>query len=289
MNQKFFVGIGAQKAGTSWLGQYFSHHPEVGFSPLKELHYFDSVYRRDLVNDRFDKLMLNKLRQLTLEIADDFADYGRIQLLRCISLRLEMFHDSQRYKDYFNFITNRSHKAFGEITPSYSLLNEDGFKAIRNLYPDARFIFILRDPVERYWSQIRFHESLVGKENFSAQDQVLAMLSNPWFSLRTDYERTLKVLYRVVPPEDVCIIFFEKLMDHHLHRNELAKITSFLEISPIEGDLSVKINAGATLELDVESRQSIASHFAHVYDYIAEHFASELPETWRKTIASHLH
>ena len=36
-----FVGIGAQKAGTNWLAKYLTSHPQVCFSPIKELHYFD--------------------------------------------------------------------------------------------------------------------------------------------------------------------------------------------------------------------------------------------------------
>ena len=36
------VGIGAQKAGTTWLARYLEHHPEAYVSPIKELHYFDA-------------------------------------------------------------------------------------------------------------------------------------------------------------------------------------------------------------------------------------------------------
>ena len=46
-NENFFVGIGAQKAATSWLVDYLKGHPQVGFSPIKELHYFDAEYCPD--------------------------------------------------------------------------------------------------------------------------------------------------------------------------------------------------------------------------------------------------
>ena len=39
----FFVCIGAQKAGTTWLARILSSHPELFMSPVKELHYFDHV------------------------------------------------------------------------------------------------------------------------------------------------------------------------------------------------------------------------------------------------------
>ena len=39
----FFVCIGAQKSGTTWLARILSSHPELFMSPVKELHYFDHV------------------------------------------------------------------------------------------------------------------------------------------------------------------------------------------------------------------------------------------------------
>ena len=36
-----FLGIGAQKAGTSWLAKNLEKHPEIYMSPHKEIHFFD--------------------------------------------------------------------------------------------------------------------------------------------------------------------------------------------------------------------------------------------------------
>ena len=36
-----FVGIGAQKAGTTWLGHNLQLHPEIWMPKIKELHYFN--------------------------------------------------------------------------------------------------------------------------------------------------------------------------------------------------------------------------------------------------------
>jgi hypothetical protein len=36
-----FLGIGAQKAGTTWLGRNLEAHPEVWMPRVKEVHYFD--------------------------------------------------------------------------------------------------------------------------------------------------------------------------------------------------------------------------------------------------------
>ena len=36
-----FIGIGAQKAGTTWLGHNLQLHPEIWMPGIKELHYFN--------------------------------------------------------------------------------------------------------------------------------------------------------------------------------------------------------------------------------------------------------
>ena len=39
-----FIGIGAQKAGTTWLARNLQAHPEIHM-PRKEVHYFDRKIR----------------------------------------------------------------------------------------------------------------------------------------------------------------------------------------------------------------------------------------------------
>lgn len=45
----------------------------------------------------------------------------------------------------------------GEITPAYALLPPEGVDHLLNLSPDVNILFLLRDPIERAWSQIRMH------------------------------------------------------------------------------------------------------------------------------------
>ena len=44
-------------------------------------------------------------------------------------------------------------KMIGEITPAYSTLGPDDVRRVHRLVPDARIIFMMRNPVERVWSQ----------------------------------------------------------------------------------------------------------------------------------------
>jgi len=48
MNLRYpdFLGIGAQKAGTTWLHLNLRRHPGVWLPPVKELQYFNEIYVR---------------------------------------------------------------------------------------------------------------------------------------------------------------------------------------------------------------------------------------------------
>ena len=46
-----FLGIGAQKAGTTWLHTMLNQHPNLSLPEAKELHYWDKQYPQALVQD----------------------------------------------------------------------------------------------------------------------------------------------------------------------------------------------------------------------------------------------
>lgn len=53
----FFVGIGAQRSGTTWISQFLRENPDVRFSPIKEICFFDSKYtdeRKNALLERYN-------------------------------------------------------------------------------------------------------------------------------------------------------------------------------------------------------------------------------------------
>lgn len=101
-----FIGLGAQKAGTSWVYACLYEHPEI-CAPVKELHFFS--------RSRFER--------------------GR-----------------GWYESYFKRCGEGKLK--GEFSTSY-LYSEETPHRIKAMYPDAKLIAILRNPVDRAFSQYR--------------------------------------------------------------------------------------------------------------------------------------
>lgn len=282
-NQNFFVGIGAQKAGTTWLGDYFNQHPQVGFSPIKELHYFDVVYRASLTS-HWNAILQSRLKEKIKQIkSSTFANHKLLEEIRALTLRLEMIYDENRYRDYFELLSKPEYKAIGEITPSYSLLNQEGFEAIDRLMPNTKFIFIMRDPADRYWSQLRYHETMFGSEKFQAKKNITKLLTHPGYQQRTDYKQTLNELFKVVNPQRVCILFYETLMNPEQHETELKRITDFLAIDYIPSQLHNKKNVSKSIDLDDNDKKSIVEAFKDVYEDIFLRYPSEVPSEWKKS------
>ena len=277
MSAQYFVGIGAQRTGTTWLANYFTQHPQVCFSAIKELHYFDAIYRPDLCGIYNKDHFYVQLQEIKAKIERNEATLQETLQYDCLLYRIEMADDPEKYREYFNSILTSEHRVFGEITPSYTLLNRDGFKAILNMFPAAKFILILRNPCDRYWSHLNLHDGRF--KDFSAMDKAIECLDNPQYFLRTDYKRTLSVIKSVVPADNILNLFFEHLFGSQTMGQELKKINSFLNIDDIVPDIK-PLNESKKNPLPVEYRKRIFQHFEFVYQFVSQLFPDQLPESW---------
>jgi GT2 family glycosyltransferase len=177
-----FLGIGAQKAGTTWLYENLRRHPGVFLAHPKELHYFD-----------------------------------------------ETFHRSLRF--YAQHFEPGRHQVKGEITPAYSILPMERIRFIRTVMPTVRLIFIIRNPIERAWSQAVME--LVTRKKRKLEDvtdsEFEAYLKSEPCTERSDYLTILSNWLRVFPPEQLYIGFFEDIVSHP--RKLLGEIFSHIGVS----------------------------------------------------------
>ncbi|HEY1613377.1 MAG TPA: sulfotransferase [Rhizomicrobium sp.] len=155
MKQRYpdFVGIGAQKAGTTWLHNNLGRVPQIWLPATKELHYFDSLYVKGGKNradtNRREKAA-KQLKNIREGAERTLVDKRRIELLR--ELRCDELTD-QWYGRVFSYAP--AEKLCGEITPGYSVLKRVGIEHLFRLSPNAKIILMMRDPIDRSWSQIR--------------------------------------------------------------------------------------------------------------------------------------
>lgn len=120
-----FIIIGAPKCGTTSLASYLGKHPEVYFSPWKEVNYFALAGRQ-----------LPEKGPASAEVLQAML-YSY-----CIT-------DFEVYRSLFNGVTDQ--KAVGEASVRY-LYYQEAAPRIRETLPDVRMVAILREPVSRLYS-----------------------------------------------------------------------------------------------------------------------------------------
>ena len=105
-------------------------------------------------------------------------------------------------------------KVSGEITPAYSILSKDYINLIRDYLPHTKIIFIVRNPVDRIWSQIRmmktsWRQNTTDSINFH---QLVSLFDSPAVELRSDYLRTYLNWTSAYGIENLLTLSFDELL-----------------------------------------------------------------------------
>lgn len=276
----FFLGIGVAKAGTSWLGDYFNKHPEVCFSPVKEIHYFDTIFLKFVSEIKLKRI--ENLKQIVNKI-DKTASTNTIFNLKQHIFLIEMFSNPLAYHNYFNWLKKKNETICGEITPEYSLLNNKGLKHMRDFLNSPKIILMLRNPVDRQWSQVRFHKKFI--PNLIFKEYFLKSFQLKRFAEWSNYHELLPKLFSVFKKEEVHIIFYEDLFDKEIQSSILKNLCKFLEISYIAPDFQKKINASTENELSSELRLIGINKLKPSYEFVYNHFGN-IPNSWTNDLKS---
>lgn len=279
-NKLFLVGVGAQKAGTTWLARYLGEHPEVYVSRLKELHYFDAVYPTPSRVD-VGKRMIRLAKEVSegLERNGSRVNIKMLDKLLTVIDRLQMQADPKNYP-YMRFFRERvkEESVFCDITPGYSLLDAVGYRAIIDMHPRVRFIFLMRDPIERYWSALRM--GVRKMKNFNPDQRFMDLLGDKDYFYRSDYKRTIEELEKVARPEQIKYVFYENLFTDET----AAAITSFIGVAPWPAKFDQIVNPGAKIPLAADKMAAAYEAYRHIYDFIFDKFGDAVPASWHATV-----
>jgi hypothetical protein len=166
-----FLGIGAEKAGTTWLADCLREHPEVFIPKKKEVYFFN----------RFDPHYL--------KVKNPKYGWG-----------------IGWYKEQFDERNGRG-KVKGELSPTY-LYCRAAAKRIKKYFPGVKLLVVLRDPVERAFSQY-------------IQDKRFGLVDNLTFGQAVEkydnyiekgfYFKHIKNYLEYFPKKNIKVIFLEDI------------------------------------------------------------------------------
>jgi len=149
-------------------------------------------------------------------------------------------YGSDWYEKQFDFSNNKqSH--IGEVDPSY-ILKREFMQRIRKYSSDAmKFIFILRKPLDRSYSQylmskLRGYESLSFNQAIKEENARLLndnnnfSLINHSYILRSNYFKYIQSFKTVFPDSDVLFLKFDDILQTDSRKKMLIRIIKFLEV-----------------------------------------------------------
>jgi hypothetical protein len=101
----------------------------------------------------------------------------------------------------------------GDITPAYSMLNDEIIQRIISYFPSLKVIFLARDPVERVWSQLSLAVRCNMIRPFDLNDvgEVTRNLLHPGVLLRSHPSKIVARWRRYVHPDLFRLYFFDDL------------------------------------------------------------------------------
>ena len=150
-----FIGIGAQKAGTTWLYDMLAQNPSIWLPPLKEVHYFDYLdappARRQKRAEHIEKVA-GRLERGKLDKGSEGDGAAKAAHLR--SLVGDHLLTPKWYASIFDYPDAKG-RVTGEITPAYLELDEKGMQTLTGMLPKTKFVLLVREPAARTMSQLK--------------------------------------------------------------------------------------------------------------------------------------
>ena len=257
-----FIGIGAQKAGTTWLARNLAPHPEIHM-PRKEVHYFDRKMRdrSNVVTRLFGKSKNDEQwRRQVRRIPSQVIKNPSLEELRWNYRYYLRPYDDRWYAQIFE---PKRGKVSGEITPAYSALDREKVAHVHGLMPDAKLIFFMRNPIERVWSQtvMSFDKAEKGSAESVAEKEIFKKIGRTSTSKLSNFLRTFENWGAFYPDERFFVGFLEDTA--YLPEDLLEGVYGFLNVDttfrPPQADKKVHSRSAATMP------SKVAVHLAHNY------------------------
>lgn len=280
-------GVGATKAGTSWLYRYLCDHPECALPDIKELHYFDRTAPHHLAKEltRLATVRADLLAKTLLAGKGKAAKLNaRIDEVEAwIAVMEKGGADDAAYLDFLGRGVTKDTRVIGDITPAYGMMDEAVLTKMAGLTGDSRFIMLLRDPLDRLWSNLRMMAGWKAKDGgdikLIAEDMLFGALAGLEEAVmrRSDYTGMITRLRKVIPAERLHFEFFEDLFS----QTAVDKICTFLGLTALPGKFGDVVHASPSASLSPaiarETREVLLPH----YDFVEAQFGS-LPDRWQQ-------
>lgn len=258
------ICFGMQRAGTRWLYDQLASHPDAWMPPVKEIGHFN--------NQCFKPS--NRLPR------SKYPPHGHEQLAPDESAAFfRAFTPERRAVDgdrwYLELFAAKKDRIAGDISPEYAALRDRSIRWAVRVCPDARYLILIRDPVERFWSAANLHVRTdhYAPEQLQSWPVLRDLLARPLHRRRCYPSRIWQRWSEVVPDGRAQFFFYDDIRDRPAVVRRA--IFDLLGLDPARTGLPPDFNrkAGqAKLPLPPAIRRELTNHFMPEYEACADLF-----------------
>ncbi|MEM8523431.1 MAG: sulfotransferase [Bacteroidota bacterium] len=181
-------------------------------------------------------------------------------------------------------------KLLGEKSPNYFHMPEKAIRFVKTLLPEVKLVVILRNPVERAWSQARmntsdFNQKELGKKNLLKL--VLQVASRGNFE-RTNYAKVLQKWLKSFDQEQLLLYYYDDLQnDSQQFLNRVCDDLKMPHFTPEE--LQKRVHVSKSLQMPAALRWFLTWRYRKIPKQLKQ-LDFKAPETWseQKTSISFL-
>lgn len=287
MQHRFIIGIGSQRAGSTLLHRLLGASTGAFMHPVKELHYFDTLYgyrSRDALKDY-------SMRQLSREInvIVSAKDYGFINdRYRCYLRTNKLLWSSDIEEvDYLDLFRPNLRRAslLGETTPEYMLLSDDDVEKMQRVVgSDAAIVLLCRNPVSRVLSAMKLVNSYnnLSMSSEEADEWLHRMLDEetPWLKAQDGYNSYREVIRRYSARfKHFAAISYDQLIGAPgATANRLSACLGIaIDAERFEAESTNVMNdLGEDFVVSDRARQRIAERYRDSSDFLGEYFKTDI-------------
>jgi hypothetical protein len=252
--------------------------------PHKELHYFGTASWHPLAllalspkpQNRHWRLLLDeRLRALWKGEAPQYLNWY---------FRYIFFPRSDAW--YSSLFRPADGQLSGEISPEYARLPEQTVRRIHAMLPELKIIYLLRDPIERAWSQAAKYFSARGSGGLdeAPREEVQRFLARPGTLRHSSYASNLEVWERYFPRHQIFVGFYDQLVEDP--GSLLVDIYRFLGLEDSEELIPEAVrarhNARSYTAVNPEFSRTLAPRLKAEIERIHERFGNRYTEAWRE-------
>ncbi|SDJ05289.1 hypothetical protein [Salipiger marinus] len=284
----FLLGLGAQKAGSTWAQDYMAQDPVADFGPIKEYHVWDVLHLPHA--QHFDRRTRNPMRSKAEATLRRLLGKGP----DVAGIRGALQTAPRDYFDFFTTLLDRPGITLtGDITPLYAGLPPEVLKQIRDGFEArgiaVRALFLMRDPVSRCVSAAQMNRRKSDRNEGvptggTLDEAVLAYAQSPQARLRGDYRHTVESLRAVFPEQALYFGLYETMFT----LDSLAALSRFAGVSLRPELARRRVNAFRKSEgVSERTRANLRDILEPEYAFCLQAFPETANHWMRKDAPSH--